>query len=90
MHDAGRAEVGRTPHELRVRRVIDAIISVDVDSAVSVDPADCGVHPALVPLAVVLDALAENPKGNPDVEASVRERVKALTARFPIYEGVTA
>ena len=33
----------------------------------------------------VLDALAENPKGNPDVEASVRERVKELTARFPIY-----
>jgi len=37
-------------------------------------------------MAEVLDALAENPKGNPDVEASVRERVKALTARFPIYE----
>jgi glycine hydroxymethyltransferase len=36
-------------------------------------------------MAEVLDALAENPKGNPEVEASVRERVKALTARFPIY-----
>ena len=36
-------------------------------------------------MAEVLDALAENPKGNSDVEASVRERVKALTARFPIY-----
>ena len=33
----------------------------------------------------VLDALATNPKGNPEVEASVRERVIALTARFPIY-----
>ncbi len=38
-------------------------------------------------MAEVLDALAENPKGNPEVEASVRERVKALTAKFPIYEG---
>ena len=36
-------------------------------------------------MAEVLDALAENPKGNPEVEASVRERVKALTARFSIY-----
>jgi len=36
-------------------------------------------------MAEVLDALAENPKGNSDIEASVRERVKALTARFPIY-----
>ena len=36
-------------------------------------------------MAEVLDALAENPKGDPEVEASVRERVKALTARFPIY-----
>lgn len=36
-------------------------------------------------MAEVLDALAKNPKGSPDVEASVRERVKALTARFPIY-----
>ena len=33
----------------------------------------------------VLDALAENPKGNPETEASVRERVIALTDRFPIY-----
>jgi glycine hydroxymethyltransferase len=41
-------------------------------------------------MAEVLDALAENPKGNPDVEASVRERVKALTARFPIYGSVSA
>jgi glycine hydroxymethyltransferase len=38
----------------------------------------------------VLDALAENPKGDPDVEASVRKRVKALTARFPIYQDVSA
>lgn len=36
-------------------------------------------------MAEVLDALAENPEGNSEVEASVRERVKALTARFPIY-----
>lgn len=36
-------------------------------------------------MAEVLDALAENPEGNAEVEASVRERVKALTARFPIY-----
>ena len=36
-------------------------------------------------MAEVLDALAENPKGDPEVEASVRERVKELTARFPIY-----
>ena len=33
----------------------------------------------------VLDALAENPKGNPEVEDSVKQRVLALTARFPIY-----
>ena len=33
----------------------------------------------------VLDALAENPDGNPEVEASVKERVIALTSRFPIY-----
>ncbi len=38
-------------------------------------------------MAEVLDALSENPKENPEVEASVRERVKALTAKFPIYEG---
>jgi len=36
-------------------------------------------------MAEVLDALSENPEGNPDVEASVRERVIALTSRFPIY-----
>ncbi len=36
-------------------------------------------------MAEVLDALAENPKGNPEVEASVRDRVIALTSRFPIY-----
>lgn len=36
-------------------------------------------------MAEVLDALVENPKGNSEVETSVRERVKALTARFPIY-----
>ena len=36
-------------------------------------------------MAEVLDALAENPKGNPEVEESVKERVKALTSRFPIY-----
>ena len=36
-------------------------------------------------MAEVLDALADNPEGNPEVEASVRERVKALTAKFPIY-----
>lgn len=36
-------------------------------------------------MAEVLDALAEDPKGNAEIEASVRERVKALTARFPIY-----
>ena len=33
----------------------------------------------------VLDALAENPEGNPEVEASVKKRVIALTSRFPIY-----
>ena len=38
-------------------------------------------------MAEVLDALAENPNGNPEVEESVKARVKALTARFPIYEG---
>lgn len=36
-------------------------------------------------MAEVLDALAENPEGNPDVEASVKDRVIALTAKFPIY-----
>ncbi|MHA6288503.1 serine hydroxymethyltransferase [Maricaulis sp. CAU 1757] len=33
----------------------------------------------------VLDALVDNPDGNAEVEAEVREQVKALTARFPIY-----
>ena len=33
----------------------------------------------------VLDALAENPDGNPKVEESVKQRVMALTSRFPIY-----
>ncbi len=37
-------------------------------------------------MAEVLDALAENPKGNPEVEESVKQRVKTLTAKFPIYE----
>nr|WP_300552085.1 serine hydroxymethyltransferase [Maricaulis sp.] len=33
----------------------------------------------------VLDGLVESPEGNAEVEAAVREDVKALTARFPIY-----
>ena len=33
----------------------------------------------------VLDALAENPDGNPKVEESVKQRVIAITSRFPIY-----
>ncbi len=33
----------------------------------------------------VLDALVDSPEGNAEVEAAVREEVKALTARFPIY-----
>lgn len=33
----------------------------------------------------VLDALVDNPKGNPEIEESVKQRVLALTARFPIY-----
>lgn len=36
-------------------------------------------------MAEVLDALAENPKGNAEVEASVRERVAVLTKAFPLY-----
>ncbi len=36
-------------------------------------------------MAEVLDALASNPEGNPEVEESVKQRVKALTAKFPIY-----
>jgi len=38
-------------------------------------------------MAEVLDGLAENPEGNADIEASVRDRVIALTNKFPIYEG---
>ncbi|GLQ19137.1 serine hydroxymethyltransferase [Algimonas porphyrae] len=41
-------------------------------------------------MAEVLDALVESPKGNAKVEASVRERVKELTARFPIYSHLSA
>jgi len=37
-------------------------------------------------MAEVLDGLAENPDGNPEVEASVKKRVIALTDRFPIYQ----
>ncbi|ABI65829.1 MULTISPECIES: serine hydroxymethyltransferase [Maricaulis] len=33
----------------------------------------------------VLDALVDQPDGDAEVEAEVREQVKALTARFPIY-----
>ena len=33
----------------------------------------------------VLDGLAANPDDNSAVEAAVRERVTALTGRFPIY-----
>ncbi|WP_300527432.1 serine hydroxymethyltransferase [Maricaulis sp.] len=33
----------------------------------------------------VLDGLVESPEGNAEIEAAVREEVKALTARFPIY-----
>ena len=33
----------------------------------------------------VLDALVDAPEGNAQVEGEVREQVKALTARFPIY-----
>ena len=39
-------------------------------------------------VADVLDGLARNGEGgDPEVEASVRTRVRALCARFPIYEG---
>ncbi|WP_460273591.1 serine hydroxymethyltransferase [Celeribacter sp. ULVN23_4] len=34
----------------------------------------------------VIDALSDTPEGNPDVEAEVREEVRALCARFPIYQ----
>ncbi|MEM9600279.1 MAG: serine hydroxymethyltransferase, partial [Pseudomonadota bacterium] len=40
-------------------------------------------------MAEVLDALVDSPKGNAEVEESVRMRVKALTARFPIYTDVS-
>ena len=33
----------------------------------------------------VLDALADNPEGNPTIEAEVRAKVKTLCGRFPIY-----
>jgi glycine hydroxymethyltransferase len=35
----------------------------------------------------VLTALARNPAGDANVEATVRERVRALCAQFPIYAG---
>ena len=44
-----------------------------------------GWHPANL-AAEVLNALAQSPDGKaPLVEASVKEHVKALTDRFPIY-----
>ncbi|NNE57890.1 MAG: serine hydroxymethyltransferase [Hellea sp.] len=36
-------------------------------------------------IAKILDSLSENPEGNAEIEAEVRQDVKALTARFPIY-----
>ena len=36
----------------------------------------------------VLDGLAKNPDGNAKVEQEVREEVKALCHRFPIYQGL--
>ncbi|PHR93327.1 MAG: serine hydroxymethyltransferase [Robiginitomaculum sp.] len=36
----------------------------------------------------VLDSLVKNPDGDLQVEASVREKVAALTARFPIYPDI--
>lgn len=36
-------------------------------------------------MAEVLDSLVNDPHGNEGIERSVRERVKALTERFPIY-----
>ncbi len=39
-------------------------------------------------VADVLDGLkAKGAEGNGEVEAQVRQRVKALCDRFPIYEG---
>jgi glycine hydroxymethyltransferase len=37
----------------------------------------------------VLDALVEAPEGNAEIEARVRDEVRALTARFPIYPELT-
>ena len=38
-------------------------------------------------IAEVLNAIAQSPDGKaPMVEAAVKERVKALTDRFPIYQ----
>jgi len=39
------------------------------------------------PIARVLDGLAANPDDNGAVEGAVREEVRALCARFPIYAG---
>lgn len=39
-------------------------------------------------MAKVLDALAENPDGNAQTEAAVREKVKVLTQKYPIYPGL--
>ena len=36
-------------------------------------------------MAEVLDSLVNDPHGNEGIERSVRDRVKALTERFPIY-----
>jgi len=38
----------------------------------------------------VLTALARNPDGDAQVESAVREKVRALCARFPIYPGLGA
>lgn len=38
-------------------------------------------------MAQVLDTLVTNESGDPEVEARVRDEVKALTSRFPIYGG---
>ena len=36
-------------------------------------------------MAEILDSLVYNPDGNEAIERSVRERVKVLTEKFPIY-----
>ena len=36
----------------------------------------------------VVDALARNPAGDPEVEAAVKARVGSLCERFPIYPGL--